>query len=200
MYFDSFFKELSSWSSWASCSAPCGHFSSQHRTRHVRTHASCGGSCPYSTQETRSCYGSSPVNCRTSSWSSCSSCNATRCGVQGFQRRTRSMTRSPGCGGVACPNNMQETKSCYGTAVVDCACSSLSQWSTCAALHCEQHQSSRRYIIAREKCGGTPCNMTALRRTRPCHQTFCVNHGTLLNGKCLCKPSFYGSCCQYNRK
>ena len=135
--------QMSSWSSWSSCSAPCGHFSSQQRTRYVRTHASCGGSCPFSTNETRSC---------------------------------------------------------YGTAVVDCAYSSWSQWSTCAALHCEQHQSSRRYIIVREKCGGTPCNMTALRRTRPCHQTFCVNHGTLLNGKCLCKPSFYGSCCQYNRK
>ena len=192
--------QMSSWSSWSSCSAPCGHFSSQQRTRYVRTHASCGGSCPYSTQETRSCYGNSPVNCRTSSWSSWSSCSATRCGVQGFQRRTRSITRSPGCGGAACPNNMQETKSCYGTAVVHCAYSSWSPWSTCAALHCEQHQSSRRYIIVREKCGGTPCNMTALRRTRPCHQTFCVNHGTLLNGKCLCKPSFYGSCCQYNRK
>ena len=138
--------QMSSWSSWASCSAPCGHFSSQHRTRYVRTHASCGGSCPYSTQETRSCYGNSPVNCRTSSWSSWSSSSATRCGVQGFQRRTRSITRSPGCSGAACLNNLQETKSCHGTEAVDCVYSSWSHWNTYLASHCEEHQARWRLI------------------------------------------------------
>jgi len=192
--------QMSSWSSWSTCHASCGSLSSQHRTRYVRVHASCGGGCPYSSTETRTCYGNSPVNCMISSWSSWSSCSATRCGVQGFQRRTRSITRSPGCGGAACPNNMQETKSCYGTDAVDCVYSSWSQWSTCLALHCEEHQARRRHIIRREQCGGNPCNMAALVNTRLCDQTFCANNGTLLNGKCLCMPLLYGSCCQYNRK
>ena len=67
-------------------------------------------------------------------------------------------------------------------------------------LQCGDYQSSRRHIIAREQCGGSPCNITTLRKTRPCNPTFCVNQGTLLSGKCVCKPGFHGSCCQYYRK
>ena len=122
---------MSSWSSWSTCHASCGSLSSQHRTRYVRVHASCGGGCPYSSTETRTCYGTDAVDCVYSSWS---------------------------------------------------------QWSTCLALHCEEHQARRRHIIGRE----FPAiwQLITLVNTRLCDQTFCANNGTLPHEKCLCNFKF----------
>ncbi|XP_068711982.1 von Willebrand factor D and EGF domain-containing protein-like [Montipora foliosa] len=155
-----------------------------------------GGQTNFWRRRRRSC---SQSNCQMSSWSSWSTCSAQLCGIQGSQKRSRHVRITPSCGGKACPSNKQETRSCYGTAAVNCVYSSWSKWSSCSLLQCGDYQSSRRHIIAREQCGGSPCNMTTLRKTRPCNPTFCVNQGTLLNGKCVCKPGFNGSCCQYNR-
>ncbi|CAH3035732.1 unnamed protein product, partial [Porites lobata] len=117
-----------------------------------------------------------------SSWSPWSICSALQCGKSGYQQRTRHITRHLSCGGATCPSNLLETKTCYGITPLDCIYSTWSTW------------------MARQQCGGAACNMTTLRRTRVCKQTFCVNQGTLLNGQCSCKPGYYGSCCQYNRK
>ena len=46
---------VSSWTSWSSCSHPCGTSGTQRRTRQQTRAASCGGSCPYSLLETRRC-------------------------------------------------------------------------------------------------------------------------------------------------
>lgn len=145
----------------------------------------------------RSC---SPTNCQVSSWSPWSICSGLQCGKSGYQRRTRHITTHPSCGGATCPLNLLETKTCYGTTPLDCIYSTWSTWSACPSTRCGDFQTSRRYIVARQQCGGAACNMTALRRTRVCKQSFCVNQGTLLNGQCSCKPGYYGSCCQYNRK
>ena len=145
----------------------------------------------------RSC---STSNCQVSPWSSWSSCSAVQCGIPGSKNRSRYVIVHPACGGTPCPPNMQDTTTCYGRTAVACQYSIWSTWSPCPAVGCEETQTSRRHIIAREQCGGTPCNMTALRKTRPCKQTFCINQGTLHNGKCFCKTGFRGSCCQFNSK
>ena len=137
-------------------------------------------------------------NCQVSYWSSWSPCSALKCGVYGSQHRTRSVIASPHCGGTACPSNMQETQTCYGTTAFGCVYSTWSTWSGCS--NCEEFQTSSRYIITTEQCGGTPCNTTALRKRRLCEQTQCLNQGVLLNGQCSCLPGYYGSCCQYNGK
>ena len=142
----------------------------------------------------RSC---SPANCQVSSWSSWSTCSVLQCGKPGYQMRTRHVITHPSCGGTACPSSFQETNICYGTTATNCQYSTWSKWSACPSSRCGDSQTRRRYIIEREQCGGTPCDMTALRRRRDCKQTFCVNEGTLINGQCACKPGYNGSCCQY---
>ena len=132
-----------------------------------------------------------------STWSSCS---AVLCGTSDSQFRTVYYVVYPGM--YTCYRTVQRSRACYGTQAADCNVTSWSSWSSCSAQssRCGGSQRSSRYILSRERCGGTPCNMTALRKTRACKQTFCVNQGTLLNGQCACKPGYYGSCCQYNRK
>ena len=195
--------QISHWSSWSPCSAwQCGTSGNQQRTRHVITHPSCGGAdCPSNMQENRVCYGNTPINCQVSSWSSWSVCNTVQCGKSGFEQRSRYIIRHSNCGGTACPSALQETRICYGTKASACVYSTWSTWSSCPAFRCGDTQTRSRQIVSREQCGGTPCNITALSKARPCKQTFCINQGTLsADGKCYCKSGFHGSCCQYSSK
>ena len=140
------------------------------------------------------------VNCRVSSWSSWSVCSSVLCGKSGFEQRLRYIVRHPQCGGTACPPGLQETRICYGTNAFACVYSTWATWSSCPPFQCGDTQTSSRYIVAREWCGGPPCNMMALTTARPCKQTFCVNQRTLSDGKCYCKSGFHGSCWQYSSK
>ena len=136
----------------------------------------------------------SAINCRVDSWSPWSHCSAVQCGISGTQHRTRSIITHPSCGGAGCPH-LQESEICYGTTAANCQYSAWSKWSECS--RCGEFQTSTRYIITREQCGGNPCNMTALNKTRVC-QTHCLNQGTLVDVQCHCRPGAYGSCCLYN--
>ena len=193
---------VSSWSTWSQCSAwQCGTAGNQQRTRRVITNPSCGGTgCPSNMVDKRMCYGNTPINCQVSSWSSWSVCSTVQCGKSGFEQRSRYIIRYSICGGTACPSTLQETRICYGTKPSACIYSTWSTWSSCPAFRCGETQTSSRQIDAREQCGGTPCNITALSKTRACKQTFCVNQGTLSDGKCYCKSGFHGSCCRYSSK
>ena len=193
---------VSSWSTWSQCSASqCGTSGNQQRTRRVITNPSCGGaSCPSKMVDKRICYGNTPINCQVSSWSSWSVCSTVQCGKSGFEQRSRYIIRHSNCGGTACPSALQETRICYGTKASACVYSTWSTWSSCPAFWCGDTQTSSRQIHEREQCGGTPCNITALSKTRACKQTFCVNQGKLSDGKCYCKSGFHGSCCQYSSK
>ena len=195
--------QVSSWSSWSPCSAwQCGTSGNQQRTRHVITHPSCGGAdCPSNIQENRVCYGNTPINCQVSSWSSWSVCSTVQCGKSGFEQRSLYIIRHSNCGGTACPSALQETRICYGTKASACVYSTWSTWSLCPAFRCGDTQTRSRQIVSKEQCGGTPCNIMALSKARPCKQTFCINQGTLsVDGKCYCKSGFHGSCCQYSSK
>ena len=108
------------------------------------------------------------VHCRVSYWSYWSSCNASTCGAQGSQSRSRSIRTYPSCGGNACPSNLRESRLCNGSRAENCQLSSWSQWSSCPAIRCSSWamQTSTRHRITTEKCGGW-CTST-FRKTRMC--------------------------------
>ncbi|XP_068740906.1 spondin-1-like [Montipora capricornis] len=161
--------QVSSWDSWSSCSTDtCGQQGSQRRSRTVTSSPSCGGAACPTLDETRQCYGSKPVDCQVSSWDSWSSCSTDTCGQQGSQRRSRTVTSSPSCGGAACPT-LDETRQCYGSKPVDCQVSSWDSWSSCSTDTCGQQGSQRRSrtVTSSASCGGAAC--PTLDETRQCY-------------------------------
>ena len=106
-------------------------------------------------------------DCQVSSWYSWNSCSASRCGRQGSQSRSRSVTSQASCGGSSCPD-LYESRQCYGSTSENCQLSSWSQWSACPAMKCGSSamQTSTRHRITTEKCGGW-CTST-FRKTRMC--------------------------------
>ena len=47
--------QVSSWTSWSSCTRQCGTSGIQTRTRRITWPAACGGTCPFHLSDTRSC-------------------------------------------------------------------------------------------------------------------------------------------------
>ena len=115
-----------------------------------------------------------PNACVVSSWSSWSSCSANSCGQLGQERRSRTISSQPSCGGTACPS-LDETRQCYSSTPVNCQLSSWSEWSPCTASSCGTlgTQSSSRHRIITEQCGGT-CTST-FRKTQSCYSRAVVN-------------------------
>lgn len=138
-------------------------------------------------------------NCDVMSWSHWSFCTADRCGERGSQSRSRMIVSQPSCGGTACPDNLFETRQCYGSKAVDCELSYWSEWSGCTTpCGVSGTQASSRHRITTEQCGGT-CS-SSLRRTRSCPHPGCFNRGSLRDGACFCKEGFSGNCCQKQGK
>lgn len=142
----------------------------------------------------RSC---SRQDCQVSPWSSWSACSEVQCGKWGSRDRIRTMQLPSLCGGTSCPS-LQEVEPCQGTLRVHCKLSSWSNWSACSQV-CGGSQTSTRYVVTNEQCGGTPCSSTLSKR-QPCSLTQCQNQGTLIDKKCSCLSGYYGSCCQYSGK
>ena len=78
-------------------------------------------------------------DCQVSSWYSWNSCSASRCGRQGSQSRSRSVTSQASCGGSSCPD-LYESRQCYGSTSENCQLSSWSQWSACPAMKCDANK------------------------------------------------------------
>ena len=70
-------------------------------------------------------------NCDITSWSYWRHCTADRCGQEGYRSRSRMIVSKPSCGGKDCPDNLFETRQCYGSRAVDCELSYWSEWSGC---------------------------------------------------------------------
>lgn len=136
-------------------------------------------------------------DCDVTSWSFWSRCTANQCGELGAQSRSRMIVSKASCGGTQCPDNLFETRECYGGNPIDCKLSKWSDWSACTtSCGTSGSQSSSRHRIITEQCGGT-CP-SSLARTRSCLQTSCFNGGSLQNGVCLCRAGFTGNSCQGN--
>ena len=102
----------------------------------------------------------SRVDCVVHSWSSWSPCSAKRCGQPGTQERRRTVHLPPICGGTACPS-LVDIVPCQGNAPADCQLSSWSSWSTCS-LPCGGTQTSSRYVVTKEQCGGVPFSVVVI--------------------------------------
>lgn len=134
-------------------------------------------------------------DCDVTSWTFWSRCTSDQCGQLGAQSRSRMIVTRPTCGGRECPDNLFETRQCYGGNPVDCELSEWTSWSSCTTpCGASGTQSSSRHRVLTEKCGGT-CS-SSLSRTRSCLQTSCFNGGSVQNGACRCRDGFTGNCCQ----
>eukprot|EP00567_Pseudictyota_dubia_P010551 CAMPEP_0197448634 /NCGR_PEP_ID=MMETSP1175-20131217/18259_1 /TAXON_ID=1003142 /ORGANISM="Triceratium dubium, Strain CCMP147" /LENGTH=668 /DNA_ID=CAMNT_0042980463 /DNA_START=584 /DNA_END=2591 /DNA_ORIENTATION=- len=96
--------EVSSWSDWSECSAPCGG-GRQNRTRTIVSQPDPGGDpCPPESSfgEVQECNTHCcPVDCALSDWSAWSDCSKD-CGG-GTQFRSRSISVQAQCNGTLCP-------------------------------------------------------------------------------------------------
>eukprot|EP01060_Flectonema_neradi_P009552 TRINITY_DN167_c0_g1_i3.p1 TRINITY_DN167_c0_g1~~TRINITY_DN167_c0_g1_i3.p1 ORF type:complete len:614 (+),score=130.17 TRINITY_DN167_c0_g1_i3:78-1844(+) len=164
--------EVSEWSEWSTCSAPCGE-GTQTRTRDIIS-APEGGEggegCP-PLVETRSCtIQPCDVDCEVSEWSSWSDCDAT-CGG-GSQTRTRTITVDPVGNGAACPD-LSETQSCNtDPCPINCVVSEWGEWGQCSVPCGGGMQLRTRTILVEPDFGGDEC--PTLIDAQPCNVQSCA--------------------------
>lgn len=107
--------EVSEWSDWSICSAPCGN-GTQTRTRNILTPAYSGGKCDIPLTETRDCIiKNCPIDCKytVSDWGDCSA----TCGG-GTTSRTMTIEQEPLYDGKECPT-VNLVSSCNTSACIN---------------------------------------------------------------------------------
>lgn len=122
------------WSSFTTCSVPCGG-GSQTRTREEEVSAANGGTaCVGPATETQTCNTQlCPVNCEWDQWSQWTTCTVD-CGG-GTQTRSRAVGVQAANGGTACTGAADESRTCGTTACpVDCDVSLWTAWSACSLV------------------------------------------------------------------
>ena len=128
--------EMSPWSEWSACSAPCGE-GQMHRSRRITSAASVdppGLACG-PTREEASCFspaGPCPSDCELGEWSEWSDCSAL-CGG-GTRQRFRSVAAFEIGGGRPCTGNKEDAEACnLQPCAPSCPVSDWSEWTECSS-------------------------------------------------------------------
>lgn len=165
--------EVSTWSSWSTCTATCDAPGQQHRTRSVVVEPTGGLTCP-ALQRSRDCTASNcPVHGGWSEWSAVGECSHS-CG-DGVRERQRSCTApSPANGGNDCAGDNRQWQPCGGECV-DCLLSAWAPYGACDAECGGGAQLRTRSVVTHSRGGGAPCG--ALFQTRGCNNQACSTGG-----------------------
>ena len=162
-----------SWQNWCACSKSCGG-GTQWRKRHIAEEESCGGICPGTPKETRTCNtGCCPRDCMWAGWASWGSCYygvGKSCGT-GTQKRTRRQSQTVFCGGKACLGTDTDTKTCSKCCPTDCTWNSWSAWQACSKSCGGGSQIRTRSIRTPASCGGKCPGSTSQSQT--CNRQCC---------------------------
>eukprot|EP01012_Entosiphon_sulcatum_P049575 TRINITY_DN6820_c0_g1_i6.p1 TRINITY_DN6820_c0_g1~~TRINITY_DN6820_c0_g1_i6.p1 ORF type:complete len:7637 (+),score=112.47 TRINITY_DN6820_c0_g1_i6:5459-28369(+) len=162
--------QVSPWSDWSACSAPCGGGTHQRHRSIVVQPATGAAACP-PLVESRLCHEDPcPVNCVMSDWSTWSVCSLS-CGG-GIQTRKRSVKVAAAYGGLPCPADLHEDQPCNtNPCPVNCVVSEWTPWNECS-LRCGGGLTTRsRSIIVAPLNGGKDCPL--MLETQHCNTQAC---------------------------
>jgi len=180
--------KVSHWHAWGKCSHSClgasGVKPTQWRARKILTHVAHGGkACPV-LRSVQYCNGHHcPIDCRVSSWTAFTQCNAKaqkglgNCGY-GTKKRTRVVTRKGYHAGKPCPTLKEQTKCYAGPCALHCTVSNWAAWSGCSRSCKDDRvgaltpkQNRKREITSPNLHGGAVC--PKLLEVRDCNTQFC---------------------------
>jgi hypothetical protein len=171
--------KVSLWGGWGVCSEDCDG-GEQHRQRGVLVTPAHGGvPCP-TVVETQICNNHyCPVDCEVSEWGNLDAHCSASCGG-GYATRLRSITKTPGFGGIACPSLVDPVPCNEHDCPVDCEVTQWGNFSICSRL-CDSGTGPgltyrMRYITVTPLNGGSVC--PALAETYTCGSQLCANNGT----------------------
>lgn len=162
-------------------------------------------------------------SCVWNDWGQWGECDR-QCGGSGTQLRRRYKQQAESCGGYKCHGDSEEKRSCNrlchngGTVWTDGTCHCTNQYHGQYCEHCKARNcvwkhwgrwgecdtycgDSGRQVRHRSKkhtasCEGNECDGHRVEQ-RFCKRK-CYNGGTLYrDGRCHCKSSFYGQCCEH---
>lgn len=169
--------QMSRWSSWTTCSNPCGR-GRKERGRVVLAKAKNGGKrCPKKTSRWKGCRGrncSGKADCRMKSWSKWSTCSKS-CG-KGRRIRSRDVAVFPRGGGKECPTSNQNRKCRMKKCpITHCRVSKWTKWSPCSKTCGKGKRRRSRNIIQNPTKGGKKCPQ--LREGQSCNVFECRKSG-----------------------
>jgi Spondin-like TSP1 domain/Thrombospondin type 1 domain len=191
---------LSEWSSWSSCSEPCGGGSS-NRTRTLVTPATNGGSCGDLFEQKNCNEVPCSANCTVGQWSGWTTCSVSCDG--GFRTRNRTVTVQKMGDGTKCPD-LYDSEDCNtAPCSKDCVLDQWTAWSTCSATCGDAGYKMRnREVISHATGSGKDCAaLGGTQETTPCaaapkcnctahwsNWSTCVPSAVQLNDSLMCYP------------
>jgi hypothetical protein len=163
--------KLGDWSSWSTCTEPCGRGEQTRSMPVLKDSAHGGTACPTPEErlQKQACNPDPcPVDCEVGNWTEWSECSA-ECG-EGTRTRTRSVTKAPMFNGRPCPA-LLESQSCIDKPCpLDCRVSDWTAWTDCSKS-CGGGERNRERTIETPALHGGKCY--PLKETEACNTDPC---------------------------